>query len=75
MREAPGPKAFDPVNPGYYQGDDVAQFIWRHKLGFFEGVIVKYIVRHDKKDGLRDLKKVRWYIDFLIRMTEGEAAR
>lgn len=34
------------------------------------GNVLKYICRWKKKDGLRDLKKARWYLDRLIEHVE-----
>lgn len=41
-------------------------------LGFLDGNIVKYLARWRKKDGIRDLKKARHYLDKLIRLEEGK---
>lgn len=32
-------------------------------MNFNCGNAIKYIWRHDKKNGVEDLKKARWYID------------
>ncbi len=37
-------------------------------LGFFEGNIVKYVTRHNDKNGVEDLKKARHYLDKLIEL-------
>ena len=34
--------------------------------GFLKGNIQKYVWRYEKKNGLEDLKKARWYLDRLI---------
>ena len=34
--------------------------------GFLKGNIQKYMWRYEKKNGLEDLKKARWYLDRLI---------
>ena len=47
-------------------------FITANNLGFCEGNIVKYIARWKAKNGIEDLKKARWYIDFLIESIENE---
>ena len=47
-------------------------FITANNLGFCEGNIVKYIARWQAKNGIEDLKKARWYIDFLIESLENE---
>lgn len=36
------------------------------KLDFWEGNIVKYILRYKDKDGVKDLKKAKHYIEYLI---------
>lgn len=40
--------------------------------GFLKGNIEKYIFRYDKKNGLEDLRKARWYLERLIKETENE---
>ena len=47
-------------------------FIAANNLGFCEGNILKYIARWKAKNGVEDLKKARWYIDFLIESIENE---
>lgn len=32
-------------------------------LNFCLGNVVKYVLRHEHKNGLEDLKKARWYLD------------
>jgi len=39
-------------------------------LGYFSGNVIKYVARHQKKNGVEDLKKARHYLDKLIAMTE-----
>lgn len=36
------------------------------KLDFWEGNIVKYILRYKDKDGVKDLKKAKHYLEYLI---------
>ena len=47
-------------------------FITANNLGFCEGNVIKYISRWKAKNGVEDLKKARWYIDFLIESIENE---
>ena len=42
-------------------------FITKNKLGFIEGNIIKYVVRHDKKNGLEDLEKAKHYLEMLMK--------
>jgi len=42
------------------------EFIFKNNLGFIEGNVIKYVMRHRKKGGLQDLQKAKHYIDLLI---------
>lgn len=42
-------------------------------LGYFSGNVIKYVARHQKKNGIEDLKKARHYLDKLIAMAEKQA--
>lgn len=46
------------------------RFICENDLNFFQGNIVKYILRHDAKNGLEDLKKAQRYLTMFIRFIE-----
>ena len=48
------------------------EYIMANNLGFAEGNVIKYISRYKFKDGVRDLKKARQYIDALIEQMERE---
>lgn len=52
-----------------------AEFIHKNGLGFLEGNIIKYVVRHKRKNGLEDLKKARHYIDLLMEMEYNQEER
>lgn len=39
-------------------------------LGYFSGNVIKYVARHQKKNGIEDLKKARHYLDKLIALKE-----
>lgn len=41
-------------------------FVIANNLGYLEGCITKYICRHRKKDGLKDLKKALHFLEKLI---------
>ena len=49
------------------------QYIEANALGFHEGNAIKYITRWKAKDGIKDLKKARFYIDRLIENYEKSA--
>jgi len=42
------------------------EFIHANNLPFIEGNIVKYITRWRDKNGIKDLEKVKHYVDLLI---------
>ena len=43
-----------------------ADFIAKNKLDYFQGNVIKYIVRFRDKDGKKDLLKIKHYVDMLI---------
>jgi len=59
--------------PDYYNGAGGLQpfdVIDAFGLDFYEGNVVKYIVRWRKKGGVADLRKARTYIDKAIALAE-----
>jgi hypothetical protein len=63
----------DPINPSHYKQGGI-ECIEAMKvalgggfLGYLRGNAIKYLWRYDKKNGVEDLKKARWYLDRLIR--------
>jgi len=61
----------DKINPAYYRKKiEVSDFIDEYDLNYFEGNIIKYVVRHKDKNGLEDLQKAKWYLERLIRKYE-----
>lgn len=47
-----------------------AVFIGENNIGYFEGNVIKYVCRYQKKNGIEDLKKARHYLDMLISKLE-----
>ena len=41
-------------------------FIIANNLDFCTGNVIKYLLRHKKKNGVQDLLKAQQYIDFII---------
>lgn len=68
------PVKSDPVRPSHYRGDLVMRIIETFGLGFDLGNVIKYILRHEAKAGLEDLKKAAWYLDRRIERLEGKHA-
>lgn len=72
----------DNVNhPSHYQSDsgleviDVIKAFTKDLIGMeavCTGNAIKYILRWKKKNGVEDLKKARWYLDYLIKSIEKE---
>lgn len=59
--------------PDYYDGKNGMQpydVIDAFGLDFYEGNVVKYLVRWRKKGGVEDLRKARTYIDEVIKRAE-----
>jgi hypothetical protein len=48
------------------------EFIATNDLPFWLANVIKYCMRFDAKDGLRDLYKARRYLDMKIRQLEGD---
>lgn len=46
------------------------EVIERAELDFWEGSVVKYVMRYTGKSGVEDLKKARHYLDYLIEREE-----
>jgi hypothetical protein len=72
IMEARG-RTSDPINPSHYKQGGI-ECIEAMKvalgggfLGYLRGNAIKYLWRYDKKNGVEDLKKARWYLDRLIK--------
>ena len=62
----------NPLSPSHYSRYKIQPltFITENGLDFLTGNIIKYIMRHDAKNGLEDLKKARVYLDKLVEKVE-----
>ena len=58
----------DPVqNPKHYEGDiEPLDFIHAQNLGWCEANVVKYVTRWKRKNGVQDLMKAKFYLEYLI---------
>jgi len=61
------------VGGGHYKKLKIqpVQFIHANNIGYFEGNVIKYVVRWRDKNGIADLEKAKHYIEMLIAL-EGE---
>jgi hypothetical protein len=72
--EEPEPRrAHSTSDPGYYSRFEIqpTEFIIKNKLPFCEGNVVKYVCRHDAKNGADDIKKAIRYLQFILEHTYG----
>lgn len=68
------PKVFDSVDRPQHYADSGIQCIEAIEasmseealMGFLKGNVMKYVWRYEKKNGLQDLKKAKWYLKELI---------
>jgi hypothetical protein len=47
-------------------------YIYKNKLDFLEGNVVKYITRHKLKGGIEDIKKVIHYAELILELRYGK---
>ncbi len=60
------------VDGSHYKSKGIQpiEYIHANNLNFSEGSIVKYITRWRDKGGVKDLEKIKHYVDLLIAMEE-----
>ena len=54
----------------HYKGKAIQpiEYIHANNLNFSEGSIIKYVTRWREKGGIKDLEKIKHYVDLLIEM-------
>ena len=54
----------------HYKGFKIQpiEFIHANDIGFMEANVLKYICRHESKNGVEDLEKAKHYIDLIIQL-------
>jgi len=70
----------DKINPSHYKQGKVecidaiesATVNLDGVESYLVGNIIKYLWRYNEKNGLEDLNKAKWYLEFLIKKKEGE---
>lgn len=67
----------DKINPDYYKNKSIETIeVIRNELtsdefrGYLKGQIFKYLARHRQKNGIEDLKKAQWYMNYLIKFEQ-----
>ena len=48
------------------------EFIAKNNLDFFQGNVIKYVLRYKDKNGMEDLRKAIHFIEMMIEMMEDE---
>ena len=57
----------DVKTPSHYKmAIEPIEFIVKNAIPYREGNVIKYVCRWKNKDGVRDLKKARQYLDMMI---------
>lgn len=49
------------------------EYIYKNKLDYLQGNVIKYVTRFRDKNGKQDLEKAKHYIDLLMEMEYGES--
>ena len=70
----------DKINPNHYKRGKIecidaiesATINLDGVESYLVGNIIKYLWRYDEKNGIEDLRKAKWYLEFLIKKREGE---
>ena len=71
-------KSFNPlenqIGGNHYKDYTIqpVEFIHANNVPFLEGNIIKYIMRHKKKNGVQDLEKAKHYLELLIQLDYGK---
>ena len=61
------------VDGDHYQSEiQPWDYIEANNLTFIEGSIIKYVTRHKKKNGVRDLKKAQHFLEKLIEIEQSK---
>jgi len=67
----------DKINPDYYKNKAIETIeVIRNELtsdefrGYLKGQIFKYLARHRLKNGIEDLKKAQWYMNYLVKFEQ-----
>lgn len=42
------------------------EYIYKNGLGYMEGNVIKYVTRHENKNGAEDLRKAIHYLEMLL---------
>ena len=73
ITKAPSTKAIDRQEGGlhYQLPIQPIEYIYKNGLGYMEGNVIKYVTRHESKNGAEDLRKAIHYLEMLIEWRYG----
>lgn len=74
-KESDKPSALDKQEGGQHYKNlkmQPVEFIHANELGFCEGSVVKYVCRHQAKNGAQDIKKAIHYLELILELHYGE---
>ena len=60
------------IEPKHYTDLAISplEYIVKNNIDWCIGNVIKYVSRYEKKNGLEDLKKARWYLEYKIQEIE-----
>lgn len=65
------------VGGGHYKRFVIqpVEFCQKNKLGYCESNVIKYVVRHQFKNGVEDIKKAIHYLELLLQLEYADAEK
>lgn len=62
------------VGGGHYKGFVIQpfEFSQKNRLPFGESSVIKYVCRHESKNGIEDLRKAKHFLELIALVTYGE---
>lgn len=62
------------VSGNHYKDKGIQPIVYIHanNLGFCEGNVVKYVTRHNEKNGAADIQKAIHYLELLLELQYGQ---
>ena len=68
-------KAIDKqVDGNHYKGMAIQpiEYIFKNKIPYLDGNVIKYVSRHKIKNGIIDLRKAKHYLELIAELEYGE---
>lgn len=74
MRDDPfDPPTDNATNPGHYNQYEIEpiEFLMKNGIGYAEANVIKYVCRHEQKNGAEDIAKAMTYLEFILKYKYG----